>query len=77
MRNIYEKAVEFMQPEDIDHHETDLYLKANDISSKLLKDYEFRSNCKLFRSQIDNKLWYDIPFAYTPGWNPKNRWPYV
>lgn len=77
MRNIYEKAVELMQPEDIDHHGTDLYLKANDISKKLLKDYEFRFNCELFRSPIDNKLWYDIPFAYTPGWNLKNRWPYV
>src|SRR5262249_47666079 len=54
-----------------DHHETDLYTPVNDETKKLIDAYHFRGNVTTFTSQIDGKPWYDIPFAFTPGW-PKS-----
>ena len=73
MRNIYERAVAEMDPRDIDNHEIDLYLRVNPISRKLVAEYEFKSQVKTFIDNIDHKLWYDIPFAYTPGWERRCR----
>lgn len=76
MRNIYEKAVLLMNPNDIDFHETDLYLKVNKTSQALVNEYDFKNNVTRFTSNIPPHVqWYDIPFAYLPGWDPKNRWP--
>jgi len=49
---------------EIDTHESDLYVLVNDISKEWLSTYEFKSIVYMFRSEIDNKLWYDIPFGY-------------
>lgn len=69
MRNIYEYAIKTMKPEEIDHHYSDLYLKVNKQSKKLLLDYEFRNNVTMFISNIPPYVyWFDIPFAYTPYW---------
>ena len=56
----------------IDNHESDLYTPVNSASVKLLKAYEFFCNVKIFKSNIDNELWYDIPFAYDPFWIKAN-----
>lgn len=70
---IYEKAVEQMRPEDIDHHESDLYLRVNPISRKIIEECPpacvstFRSAHK----EDKGALWYDIAFAYTPFWQEK------
>ena len=64
--SIYQKAVEIGI--EIDSHETDLYLKDCQESRKLIEEYEFKSNVTKFRSQIDNCVWFDIPFAYDPAW---------
>ena len=73
MRNIYEKAIETMLPEDIDYHESDLYLKVNKQSNELIKNYDFRNNVTMFISAIPPYVyWYDIPFAYLPYWERKN-----
>jgi len=52
-------------------HESDLYLPVNTETMALIKDYRFRSNVTTFRSNIDGKLWYDVPFAYLPFWEAK------
>jgi len=64
MMNIYELAVEKMDAKDIDHHESDLYLRMNTISKNLVQNYDFRNLVTTFRDQIDNDPWYEIPFAY-------------
>ena len=67
--DIYQKAVESMQSNEIDHHQSDLYLKVTPISEELVKNFEFKNNVKRFYSRVDNSSWFDIPFAYTPFWN--------
>jgi hypothetical protein len=61
---IYVKAVQQMQAADIDHHESDLYLRKNENSTKLVNEYEFKQNVTTFRDNIDHVLWYEIPFQY-------------
>ena len=62
--DIYRQALQKMAPDEIDHHESDLYLKKNEVSDKLISNYKFRNNVTIFRDQIDGVLWYEIPFAY-------------
>ena len=73
MRDIYEKAVAILPPDHIDHHETDLYIKISPESCALVSDYEFRNQVETFLSPLDNCLWFDIPFAYSPTWESRNR----
>lgn len=49
-----------------DHHESDLYIPANDVTRSLVKHFNVKAS--LFKSQIDNEVWFDIPFAYLPFW---------
>lgn len=50
-------------------HESDMYLPVTPETSRLVEQYEFKGNVKMFTSQIDGKKWYDIPFAYQPYWD--------
>lgn len=68
MRDIYEKAIEILPSKDIDHHESDLYLRKTVKSEKLINEYEFRNLVSVFRDNIDHVSWYEIPFAYSPYW---------
>lgn len=68
MKSIYQKAVEALPHQDIDHHESDLYLRKTSESERLIMEYKFRSNVTVFRDAIENALWYEIPFAYDPFW---------
>jgi len=54
-----------MKPEEIDNHCSDLYVKKNAISEKFVSEYEFKNIVKTFVDDIEHKLWYEIPFAYT------------
>jgi hypothetical protein len=50
-----------------DHHESDLYIPANEQTCVLLDNMVRKPfGITTFVSQIDGKLWYDIPFAYIP-----------
>lgn len=71
MRDIYAAALRVLPASDIDHHETDLYLKVSEASSALVASYDFRGNVEKFRSPLDGCLWFDVPFAYTPAWIEK------
>lgn len=68
MKDIYTAALRVLPASDIDHHETDLYLKVSEASLALVASYDFRGNVEKFRSPLDGCLWFDIPFAYTPAW---------
>ena len=77
MKNIYEKALQCMKPDEIDHHETDLYLLVNETSKALVNEYDYKNLVTVFISNIEPRVpWYEIPFAYSPGWKKENRWPY-
>lgn len=69
MKPIYEQMVE--AGVEIASHETDLYVPVNETTMRILRDYPFRSSVTAFTSQIDNKRWFDIPFAYLPAWEQR------
>lgn len=71
MKNIYAAALRVLPASDMDHHETDLYLKVSEASSALVASYDWRGNVEKFRSPLDGCLWFDVPFAYTPAWIEK------
>ena len=58
----------------IDHHESDLYIEDNDINRAILAKYPTHSrNAHRFTNQVTLKPCLDIPFAYDPFWQPKQR----
>ena len=63
--NIKQKAQELLPAEDIETHEGDLYLKVSDKSTELVNKLKDKENglLKTFKSEKDNSMWYDIPFA--------------
>jgi len=71
-KTIYERALELLNPDEISHHESDLYLKKNHISEMLVDECEFSKSVSVFINQKDKQIWYDIPFGYDPFWNSKN-----
>lgn len=71
MRDIYAAALRVLPASDLDHHETDLYIKVSEASAALVASYDFRGNVEKFRSPLDGCLWFDFPFAYTPAWVEK------
>lgn len=56
----------------IDHHQSDLYFEITKQSLAILEKYPDKKQIATkFVSQIDNKLWVDVPFAYLPFWKNK------
>jgi hypothetical protein len=51
-----------------DSHESDLYIPVTPETEEMVRGYPSRSNVTRFRSNIDGKMWFDVPFAYTPWW---------
>lgn len=70
-KTLLHTARQQMKPEEIDSHESDLYLKVTPISRKLIQQYDFHGQVEQFRSAIDNTLWYDIPFANSEWFEEK------
>lgn len=68
MKDIYTAALRVLPASDIDHHETDLYLKVSEKSAALVAAYDFQGNVERFVSPLDGCAWFDVPFAYTPAW---------
>lgn len=62
--DIYKEALEKMDSNDIDHWQSDLYLRKNSISEKIISEYEYKNQVQVFKDNIDHVLWYDIPFGY-------------
>ena len=53
---------------ETDHNESDLYAPVNEFTEKLVAVYAHKSNVTRFKS-LDGKMWFNIPFAYTPFWD--------
>lgn len=71
IKDIYTAAREILPDSDIDHHETDLYIRVTPASMDLVKNYEFWFNVQRFNATDGSGQWYDIPFAYNPAWAEK------
>lgn len=48
----------------IDHHASDLYLKVTPETTQIINQLESKSLLTTFTDNIDNELWYEIPFVY-------------
>ncbi len=54
----------------IDSHESDLYVEATPEVARILAEFPTEcENARTFRSQIDGRLWWDVPFAFQPWWD--------
>lgn len=79
MKTLYQRLVEVMKPEDIDHHRSDLYVRITKDSKRIIDEYyaehpELNKTIfvSIFESNIPSRcLWYDIAFAYDPFWEER------
>lgn len=60
-------AAQELPADDIDHHESDLYIKFSAKSSALVARLACKSLLTTFRSQTDGGLWYELPMCYNPA----------
>ena len=65
-KSIYEQVIELNIEHD--HYYSDLYIPVNDTTRDLVASYGHTIDFEFFSSNIDGKLWYDIPFSYDPYW---------
>ena len=65
--NIYDEAI--AQGIETDNHESDLYLKDSPMTRTLLRVASVKATS--FRSEIDDCLWWEIPFAFAPWWRAR------
>lgn len=66
--DIYEIAVEKLPSEDIDHHNSDLYIKVTPESKKLIEMLEYKDSGMLtIFKDSEGMTWYDLPFCYPMG----------
>lgn len=62
---IVDVARKFMKPEDIDHHDSDLYLKVNDVSRRIVYNITATAHVEKFISNIEPHVpWFNIWWAY-------------
>ncbi len=67
-KTIYELALKQMKDDDISFYKSDLFLRVNAISQKLVENYKWKQCVKTFKC-FENKTWYDIPFGFDPYWD--------
>lgn len=62
---------------ELDHHESDLYVKDTPAAVQILRDWRTSKGSQLymsrFISRVDATLWIEIPFAYDPWWEAAVR----
>lgn len=68
--NIYEALVEI--DANMGNWQSDLYVTITPEVDKLMSRYADMRNVGRFRSNIDGKMNYEIPFAYTPYWEARS-----
>ena len=56
-----------------DSHESDLYIPVTKETRELILKYPHKENVTVFRNQRDGCAWYDIPFAYVPWWEKREK----
>ena len=65
-------------PEDIDHHEYDLYVYITPLTTRVLKAWMKDNNytdtlVQTFKDQITGRMMYDIFFQYIPSLDKKRE----
>ena len=58
----------------LDSHESDLYVERIEVADAIIKKWMDTGNpttIAYFVSQIDNKVWIEVPFNFAPFWRNK------
>ena len=71
---VYAVAVATLPAEDINHHNSDLYLKCTPAAKAIIDRLENKALLSTFRSNIDGAMWYDLPFCFTPYWENPSKY---
>lgn len=69
MKTLYQDVLE--SGIECSNHESDLYVLANSDSLSIIKKHNV-AYYSSFKSNIDGKLWYDIPFMFDPFWQKRS-----
>jgi len=56
-----------------DNHASDLYILASVEVKRILKRRDWKPWPSTFVSEIDKKIYYDVPFAFDPYWISKKE----
>lgn len=65
---LYESLKESGVP--IDNHYSDLYFLKTPESVAILKRFPLKHGlATMFKSQIDGKIWVEVPFSFDPFWD--------
>lgn len=67
MKSLYDELVEINA--ELDHHESDLYVKVTPEVRKIVKEYKKAHPVSVYSFVWENALWFDIPFYYQPYWD--------
>lgn len=67
-KELYEKIIKEVPKEQIDYYYSDLYVRATVQTDKLISNYEHCEQVSLFKDNIDNDVWYEIPFCNFGSW---------
>lgn len=68
MKELYDKIIKEVPKEHIDHHCSDLYVKVTFQTNKIISNYENYKTVSIFKDNIDNEKWYEIPFCNFGSW---------
>lgn len=71
--DFHKVAVKELPAEDIDHYESDLYIRKTPKSTELVKRLTTDSLLSTFKSNTDGDIWYELPFCYTPHFNKSKK----
>lgn len=55
------------------HHYSDLYIPVNPVTRRLIAEYQYRDNVTQFVDNQTGEPWYDVPFAYIPFWEARQK----
>ena len=76
-KSLMERLIEAgYPPEDIDHHDYDLYVYVTPLTTRVLKAWMKDNNytdtlVQTFKDQITGRMMYDIAFQYIPALGEK------
>ena len=70
---IYAVALVTLPAEDIDHHNSDLYLRRTPAAVALVSRLENKAILSVFRDP-DGVAWYELPFCFTPYWENPSKY---
>ena len=73
-KSLYERLVEAGC--ETDSWQSDLYVREIEMAKQIIRDFESEggiSNKENFISERDGQRWIDLPFAFKPYWDARNR----